>query len=446
MIQSIIEKLRDKKIAILGFGREGKATYDFIKKYLPNANITIIDKDEELVQKNSFLENEKTVTGISYLSNLEDYDLIIKTPGISLKNIDITNIKDKITSELELLLEVNSNNVIGITGTKGKSTTTSLVYQIIKEQNDNTVLVGNIGIPIFSMLEECNNETIFVTEMSSHQLEFIKVSPHIGVVLNLFEEHLDHAGTLEHYHDIKLNMFRYQLDLDYMIYCSNNEALNNLVSKNSFYSTKYSVNPDNDATTTIKNNMVVYNNEELYNINSKRNLIGKHNLENIMVALTISKILNLDIEKAVNTINNFKGLEFRLENIGTINDVTYYTDTLATIPEATIEAIEALKDVDTLIFGGMDRGISYNEFITYLNKTNINNFICMPTTGHDIGKKLNQDKVKYVENLEDAVELAKELTAKGKICLLSPAAASYGFFKNYEDKGNKYKELVYKNN
>ena len=444
MIEAIVKKLIGKKIAILGFGREGIATYDFINRYIDNSDITIIDKDEKLIEKNPFLKNANVVLGDNYLDNLDIYDIIIKTPGISFKNIDITNIKDKITSELELLLEVNSKNVIGITGTKGKSTTTTLTYEIIKNQIDNTVLVGNIGIPIFSMLDNCDDDTLFVTEMSSHQLEFIKKSPHIGVVLNLFEDHLDHAGTLKHYFDIKLNMFRYQESNDYMIYCSNNIELNNLVNKNSFKSEKYIVNPYNNANVTIKDNMVTFDGEEIYDINSKRNLLGSHNLENIMVSLTITKILGLDIEKAVDIINNFKGLEFRLENIGKVDGVIYYTDTLATIPEATIEAINALKSVDTLIFGGMDRGISYDDFIKFLNTTNISNFICMPTTGHVIGKKLNSSKVKYVETLDEAVNLAKKLTAKGKICLLSPAAASYGFFKNYEDKANKYKELVYK--
>ena len=443
MIERIVNLLKGKKIAILGFGREGVSSYEFITKYVDNPDITVIDKDTSLLSKYDYLNESNCVLGDNYLDNLKKYDLIIKTPGISLKDIDITGIKDRITSQVELLLKANKEKVIGVTGTKGKSTTSSLIYEIIKDQNENTILVGNIGLPILSNIENCDEDTIIVAEMSSHQLEYIDVSPRIGVILNLFEDHLDHAGTVEHYHDIKLNMFRYQNDNDYMIYCSNNETLDNLIKKNNFKGIKYTVNPYGSASITIKDNYVVFNDTRIYDINSKRNLLGKHNLENIMTALTVAIILNLDIDRAISVINTFKGLPYRLENIGTVDEVTYYTDTLATIPEATEEATKSLNDIDTLIFGGMDRGISYEGFADYLNSTNIRNFICMPETGHTIGKDLINKNVYFVETLEEAVKKAKEVTAKGKICLLSPAASSYNSFKNYAEKGDKFKELVY---
>jgi len=168
-------------------------------------------------------KNCKVISGLNYLDNLDSYDLVIKSPGISLKDIDTSKLN--ITSEIELLLEVAKDKVIGVTGTKGKSTTSSLIYSILKENNYRVVLAGNIGIPVFTNLEATNDKTIFVIEMSSHQLEFLKYSPHIGIILNLFEDHLDHAGSVEHYHNIKMNMFRYQNESDYMIYCQDNEIL-----------------------------------------------------------------------------------------------------------------------------------------------------------------------------------------------------------------------------
>ena len=206
MQNKIIDFLNNKRIAILGFGLEGKSTYEFIRKYNKDIPLTIIDRFEV---KGIDDQNITIIYGEDYLKNLEKYDIILKTPGISLKDIDITLFKDKIYSQLELLLMINRKNVIGITGTKGKSTTSTLIYNVIKEQNDNVYLAGNIGIPIFDILDEFDDESLIVIEMSSHQLEFVHHSPHIGIILNLYEDHLDHAGTVEHYHECKMHMFYY---------------------------------------------------------------------------------------------------------------------------------------------------------------------------------------------------------------------------------------------
>lgn len=447
MYNKIIEKLKDKNICILGFGREGKSTYNFIRRHLPTKFITLIDKNNLSSQIED--DNVKFIYGDNYLDNLNDYDLIIKTPGISLKDIDITSIKNKITSQLELVLEVFKNNTIGITGTKGKSTTTSLIYKILIDQGYDAYLLGNIGIPMLDDVERFNEKTYLIIEMSALQLEYVKISPHIGIVLNLFEDHLDHSGTVYHYHENKMNMFKYQNNNDYAIYCLDNEKTVEWVNNNNYSSKLFGItlkNSVDENTVYLKDNIVLYNGERLYNSNDKRNLLGNHNLSNIMFSLLIVKILNLDLSKAIVTINSFKPLEHRMELVGTYNDITYYNDSIATIPMATISAIETLKEVDTLIFGGMDRGIDYKDLIEYLYKSNINNLICMPTTGYKVGKeieKLGTNKnIYYIETLEEAVKKAKEVTEKGKICLMSPAASSYEYFKNFEEKGNRFKELV----
>ncbi len=171
-------------------------------------------------------------------------------------------------------------------------------------------------------------------------------------------------------------------------------------------------------------------------------MLGQHNLENIVFALTVMELLHFDNEKAVRVANQFNTLKYRLESIGTFNFVTYYRSMLSTIPEATINDIEALENVNTLIFGGMDRGISYEKLIDYLKKSSIEHFICMPTTGHKIASFLPQEKVFLVTTLKEAVEVAKKVTKKNTLCLLSPAASSYEQFKNYEEKGDKFKEYV----
>ena len=440
MYRKIIDKLKDKNIAILGFGREGKSTYNFIRKYLPNMKLTILDKysidlDDDFVTK---------VIGNNYLDNLNDYDLIIKSPGISLKDIDISLFRDKIASQLELLLEVFRDNVIGVTGTKGKSTTSSLIYEVIRNQRDNVYLIGNIGIPVLDDIEKYNSESLLVVEMSSHQLEFVKYSPHIGMILNLYQDHLDHDGSIENYHRNKLNIFKYQNSSDYSIYSSDNSYLDKYID-DSYKSIKYTVRfDDND----ISNNSCRIIDKDIY-INGKvvyhddeRVLLGDSNLKNIMFVLVVCEILKLDFSKAKNVISTFKGLKYRMEFIGKYHNINFYNDTIATIPEATINAINSIDNIDTLIIGGLDRGISYEEFIEFLNKSSISNIICMPETGNYIGKKIINKNVFFVDTLEEAVNISIENTEPNMGCLLSPAAASYNQYKNFEEKGLAFEKIV----
>lgn len=443
MIEKIIEKLKDKNIAILGFGREGQSTYHFIRKYLGEKRITILDQKSISIDDS----NVTLITGEDYLEHLEEFDLIIKTPGVSLKDIDLTNIEDKITSQLELLLEVNRKNIIGITGTKGKSTTSTLTYEVLKEQLGDVYLLGNIGVPVLDEIDHYQDNTTLVIEMSSHQLEFIHQSPHIACILNLYEDHLDHTGTIEKYHQSKMNIFKYQTEDDYAIYSDDNSYLQDYMNHGSYLGKKYTVRFDflNQIgnTTRLLDHDVFINKTKVYH-DDKRMILGDHNLKNIMFVLTIVSILGLDFEKAKSIISHFHGLKYRMEYIGKYHDIHFYNDTIATIPEATINAVKAIGNVDTLIFGGLDRGIDYQEFISFLRDSSIHNLICMPTTGVMIGKELeNSDKnVLFVNTLEEAYEKALIYTNKEMSCLLSPAAASYEFFKNFEEKGKKFEEIV----
>ena len=437
MVEKIIDKLRNyKNIAILGFGKEGMSTYNFIRRHDKNIFLTIMDaKDIEIDDVNA---TYKKYNGLS--SELDEFDLIIKTPGISLKDLD-PSLKTKMTSQMQLLLEVDSENVIGITGTKGKSTTSTLLYNVLKEQMNNVYLVGNIGVPVLDEIENYN-DAVIVAEMSSHQLETVTVSPHIGIILNMFLDHLDHAGSPKNYHNAKMNMFRHQKSSDYAIYDLDNYYLS-VQDFSSVFSKKLTVSIEREANIYLKDDSIYLNGQFFVNRNDiKTYLLGDHNLKNIMFVLLVASLFNLDIEKALSTISNFKGLEHRMEFVGEFGDIKFYNDSIATIPEATINAVNALKDVDTLIFGGMDRNIEYGEFIKFLNSSSINHFICNPTTGYKIAESLDQSKVIKAETLEEAVNYAFDVTEKGKICLLSPAASSYEYFKNFEEKGSKFKELV----
>ena len=448
MIEQIINFLKDKKIAILGFGLEGKSTYNFIRKYLPEIQLYILYAKSNPEEEN-YLNKDKNlsfITGDKYLENLECYDIIMKSPGISFKNIDISKFKEKIYSQLELFLQYTKSLTIGITGTKGKSTTSSLIYEMLVNQSKDAEFLGNIGLPIFDEIEKIKDNTIVVLEMSSHGLQYIDKSPNISILLNIFEEHLDHYKSFEEYGDAK-----FQNKEDIAIFNLENEEMKK--KKFSYKETDYGItinNIDNlDTKNTIfkKDDYIYFNDKKLYNVNEQRKLKGNHNLNDIMFVLAVSNILKLDLEKTIKTINEFNPLEHRLEFVGNFDGVDYYNDSIATIPESAIESVKALENVNTLIVGGNDRGVNQEGLIEFLKNSKIENIICLPKTGEYIYEGLNgiDKNIVKVDNMEEAVKIAKEVTKKNTICLLSPAASSYGYFKNFKERGDIFKKLVIDN-
>ena len=356
MIKDLIEYLEDKKILILGFGLEGRSTYKFIRNHLRGKTIYIADREKGFEKNCDILENEKNaiyISGENYLKNLEEYDVIIKAPGISFAEVDTERFYSKIKSQLELLLEFFNVYTIGITGSKGKSTTSTLIYEILKKQGVDCMLLGNIGTPVFDYIDEIKENMTLVLEMSSHQLEYMELSPNIAILLNIYQEHLDHYKSLENYAEAKCNIFKYQGPNDYFLYSKDSEILQEKVKNHDVKSHKYCITLQDDAkeanNTILKNDKVYINSKEVYNSLDKRNLVGNHNLSNIMFALTVSEILKLDLTKTVHYINNFAPLPHRIERVGEYDSVIYYDDAIATIPEATINSIEGLGNVNTLI-------------------------------------------------------------------------------------------------
>ncbi len=449
MVDEIIEKLKGKKIAILGFGVEGKSTYNFIRRYLENTEVTVLCSEEDETEKNDILKKDefvKFVIGKGYLDNLDKYDIILKAPGVSFKNINISKFENKITSQLELFLEYKKCLTIGITGTKGKSTTSTLIYDVLKEQEKDCYLLGNIGTPIFDKIEKIKPSSVVVLEISSHALQYIKKSTEIAILLNIYEEHLDHYKDFNEYIKAKLNILNYQEENGIAIFNSDSDNIR-YKYKQSDYGITILGNKLTENTIELRQNEIYYNGVKIAIINEEEmNLKGKHNINNIMFVLAVSKIMNLDDIKTLETIKNFEPLEHRLEYVGTVNGVLYYNDSIATIPEATICSIKALKNVNTLIVGGKDRGVNLQNLIEFLKNSEISNVICMPTTGEYIaeGLKNSRKNVVKVSTMEEAVNKAKEFTEKEKICLLSPAAASYGFFKNFKERGEIFKRNVLK--
>ena len=303
------------------------------------------------------------------------------------------------------------------------------------------MLLGNIGVPVFDYIEELPKDGIVVLEMSSHQLEYMKTSPNIAILLNIFPDHLDHYNSYEEYARAKCNIYKYQKETDYFLYNVDNETIQKVLEQANGKAYPVSFLGKEGSKIYLKENTVFWEDKPIYNKQEPRKLVGDYILNNIMFVLGVSEILGLDIRKTADTISKFEPLRHRLQLVGCYDGVFYYDNSIATIPKATIEAAKALGNVDTLIIGGMDRGIDYTELIEFINQSEVNHIICMPKTGHDIAGKLEK-KTYLINSMEEAVEIAKKVTQKGKSCLLSPAAASYGFFKNFEEKGDLYQKLV----
>lgn len=397
---------KDKRILILGFGLEGKSTLEILKAI--SCEIIIADKNPEAVKDLPF----EICTGEEYLSAIYDnvIDIIMKSPGIPLLGEIPAHVKDKITCQTDLLLRFRKNKIIGITGTKGKSTVSSLIFHILNYCGKPAELIGNIGVP--PLENEYTPETILVCEMSCHQLEYVKASPDVAIFLNLYEEHLDHYNSFEDYRAAKENIFRFQKP----------EAGDILIR-----------GEDED----LKIYRALINPE-----NSK--LRGEHNYNNMAVAVKAAVLFGCDEGEAVKAAESFPGLPHRLEVFTEINGVKYVNDSISTIPAAVIAAVDAFPDTDTLIIGGMDRGINYSLLIDFLEKNVIINIIALPDSGHKVADMLtargDRPNLYRAKDMQDAVNHAVKVTKRR--CILSPAAASYGFYKNFEERGEHFKETV----
>ncbi len=423
MKSQIIDFLRDKKILILGFGREGKSSLDFIRRELPQAEVAIADQQEIVV------ENTTVISGENYLDACKDYDLILKAPGVIIKDYLDTETKSKITSQTDLFMRVFSRQIIGVTGTKGKSTTSSLIYHVLKSAGRDAQLVGNIGKPCFDILDEITDQTAIVFELSAHQLEYIQASPHIAVLLNIYEEHFDHYTTPNDYYGAKKNIYKYQTPDDLLIYGD---------------IFQHATIDEIDAAQSMK--IDITKTEIFPRDQIRTKLIGEHNQLNIQVAAAIAYAYKINGEDFKQAVASFQPLPHRLEYVGTFRGIKFYNDSIATAQEAVINAIKALGDVDTIILGGMDRGLDYHPLVNFIRETNIRNVILLPATNERFQQTFDEreysQKLIHVKNMREAVEQAYAITATDKSCLLSPAAASYGFYKNFEERGEDFKNLV----
>lgn len=424
---------KDKKVLILGFGREGKSTLDLIKDF--DCEIGISDKNLVITDD---IKQYKLYGGENYLDAIKDYDIVMKTPGIALLDKISDEKKKKITGQTDLFLRFCPNYTIGVTGTKGKSTTSSLITHILNQCGKNAILIGNIGIPPLSAVDDLDKDTVVVMEMSCHQLEYVKASPNTAVLLNVYEEHLDHYVDFNSYKQAKENIYRYQKENDLLI--CNKALIGEEIA--ALPCRKISVSMDEKADVYLQGKDIVLNGRKIRYDDISPKLEGRHNIYNIAAALSAVLEQGCDLNKAVMSVRSFKGLEHRMEVVRTVKGVKYVNDSISTIPLATVNAVKTFN-ADTVIIGGMDRGINYDVLVDFLNNGEVENIICLPDSGYRIADMLNtKANVFRVKNMEEAVQKASAV-AKA-CCVLSPAAASYGFYKNFEERGKHFKELVNK--
>ncbi len=415
-----IQSLKNKKILILGFGLEGLDTLLFLKKKFPKKEIFVADIKElkEFDSKSKkALKKAFLISGKNYLSRIKGFDVIIKTPGIPLSRIKKYAGKAIITSQTGLFLDNCKSSVVGITGTKGKSTTSALLYHVFKKNGFDAYLVGNIETPVLSYLEKAKKKTIFVYEMSCHQLDGLRKSPHIAVFLNIYPEHLDYYKSFKEYFSAKANIALHQKKSDYFVFNPKFNLIKSLAKK-----VKSKAVP-------IKNDKIVSNITHQDNLNA---------------VFGVCKLLKLNQGKVLRAMKTFKKLAHRLEYAGEVKDIIFYDDSISTIPESTIYALDKLgDDVQTLIVGGLNRGIDYKKLGKRIDSSKVKTLILFPDSGKKIFKSVKR-KIShhFVSSMDKAVELCFKSTDKGKICLLSPASSSYNLFKNFKVRGDLFKKHI----
>lgn len=452
----LAEYLKDRKILIMGYGKEGVSSYRLIRSLFPDISLGIADKRQELTTTLNFPANDNSVVyhlGEGYTSRLNDYDLILKSPGIPISEIP-EEFHKKIESQAGLFIKCYRDQICGITGTKGKSTTSSLLWHLFKRLSSDSILVGNIGIPPFDTVDKIVPSSKIVYELSSHQLEKLNVSPKYAIILNIFQEHLDHYKNYESYQQAKMNITRYQKDDDYLIYCQDNQILKELSS--SFHNNRrcytYSQETEPVKGCYSFNEEIFWTDSEqmterVMTISDAVALKGRHNVMNIMAVVIIAKIMGISNDHIAKSIISFKPLPHRLEYSGRFHDIDFYDDSISTIPEATIAAVNSLKEVGTLILGGKDRGIDYSELYKFVSCSKIGLIIFMGEAGNRMMKEYERmvpsgQEFILAKDFNDVVVQAINRTAAGKICLLSPAAASYDWFFNFEERGDIFQRLV----
>ena len=429
MTDTLREAVRDRRVLVLGYGREGKSTFHALLQAGGWAALDVADANPVELEEPS---GHRALSGPGYLDALEDYDLVFKTPGVVLPRPWETY-RCRFTSQTEQFLRRYRDQVVGVTGTKGKSTTTTLIHHVLKTAGKDCLLAGNIGVPMFDIAPQIGPSTILAVELSCHQLEHCSQSPSLAVLLNLYEDHLDHYGTFENYVRAKENVYRHQRPED-TLYCGPNA----LPQPGTCPSRVVLIQPDALPFASL---------EQV----EGAQLRGAHNLYNCAAARLVCGRFGVDDETFTAALRTYQPLHHRLEYLGQRDGVDYYDDSISTTAESAISAVKSIPNASILLLGGMDRGIEYEELADFLlHESHLDHVVLMYESGRRIEQLLAGRggancplDIRYVPDLYQAADWVRRNARPGTACILSPASASYGHFKNFEERGEAFKQLIF---
>lgn len=451
------EFFKKSKIAIIGLGVSNIPLLDYMHNL--KANVTVFDDREiekipkEILDKVTEYSFEFSY-GVNSLNKLNGFDIIFRSPSCMPTRKELKLEEERgaiVTTEIEMFMKVFPGKIIGVTGSDGKTTTTTLIYEILKANGYNCYLGGNIGIPLFTELNQMNPEDIAVLELSSFQLMEMEISPDIAVITNITPNHLNIHSSYEEYIEAKKNIFKYQNEEGIVVLNYDNditrEAAKEAEGKVIFFSSKTKLEDgiilDDNLIKECKDKLRkhIVNTDELI-------LRGRHMYENVCTALAATSSL-VDMEKAVKVVKSFKGVEHRLEFVRELNGVKWYNDSIGSSPTRTIAGLNSFDERITLIAGGYDKNLDYKPLAKPILEK-VDNLVLIGQTAGKIFESVKEEaerqgkdiKIYMCDEFENAILVAKRVTKVGNIVLLSPASASFDMFKNFEDRGNKFKELV----
>lgn len=392
-----------KRALIVGYGVEGKATEKYLANHAPELIVGIADEKSHPDQ----------------FDNQSAYDIAFRSPGIPKEKM-----KGYYTTGTNIFFSRSGNKVVGVTGTKGKSTVASLIGHILQSAGLPARVLGNIGTPLIQELDAIQNtEDIIIVELSSYQLDDLAYSPQIAVATSLYSDHLDYHKSRERYFDAKRNIMRHQTGSDIFIYNPKFDILQSWAKDARGRTKPYDVD-------------LLMNEKDIP-------LKGEHNRDNINAAVTVCRELGVSDEEILSAVKTYKPLPHRMEKVGTFNDITFYDDAIGVVPEATIAAISSLEKVDTVLLGGTDRGYDFSELEAVIRQKGVRNLVLFPDTGSRMFvNDRSQFTVLETDRMEEAVRFCYQHTKPGSIALLSTASPSYRLWKSYEEKGNEFQTWV----
>lgn len=446
--------LKNKKVLLVGLAKTGVSTIKHLNRLGAKVVVNDIkDKDtlKDILDELSDLNNVEYILGY-HPENVDDVDITVVSPGVPLDLPFILKLKSKnieIIGEVELAYRLSQNPIfIGITGTNGKTTTTSLVGEIFKKASRDTYIVGNIGNPVIDTVGIANENSVLVTELSSFQLESIdKFKPHVSAILNFTEDHLNRHHTMKAYIEAKARIFENQDSKDFCILNYDDEDVRSLSdsvkAKKIFFSRKKSL--EYGIYLDEKKNIIINIDEKITLLNKDElSLPGDHNLENCMAAAAIAYVSNIDIDVIRKVLKTFAGVEHRQEFVRNLNGIMFVNDSKATNPDSSIKAVQSYNRPIVLIAGGMDKQSSFDEFLD-IAKENVYALVLLGETAQKIkecAQNKGFDNITIVKDMKEAVNASYQIAKDGDVVLLSPACASWDMYKSFEVRGIDFKDNV----